>query len=208
MITRAELKANAKSSLKGNWGTAVLVTLIFTVIMGLAGFILGIIPVLGLILPILFSLFVSPALSLGLYSYFMKVARNEVGSVNDLFSKFGLWLKGFVLVFLIGLFTWLWSLLLIIPGIIASYRYSQAFYILLDNPELSPLEAINKSKEMMNGHKMEFFVLQLSFIGWAILAAIPFAIGYLWLMPYVAVTYVNFYKELLNIHKSLPKAEN
>ena len=90
----------------------------------------------------------------------------------------------------------LWSLLFIIPGIIAAIRYSQAFLIKLDDPDLSATECIDKSKEMMNGHKMDYFLLILSFIVWFILGVFTCGILYLWLIPYYSTTICNFYNEI------------
>jgi len=91
------------------------------------------------------------------------------------------------------IFVLLWSLLLIVPGIIAAFRYSMSFYILADNPDMGIMEAINESKRMMRGNKWKFFCLNLSFIGWAILGVLTLGIGYLWLTPYIEVTMIAFY---------------
>ncbi|WP_054645633.1 DUF975 family protein [Secundilactobacillus oryzae] len=95
----------------------------------------------------------------------------------------------------------MWTLLFVIPGIIKSFSYSQAFLVYKDavdhdNADMSYLAAITKSRELMNGHKWEYFVLQLSFIGWAILAVIPLGLGFLWLTPYINATNANFYRHL------------
>jgi len=97
---------------------------------------------------------------------------------------------------LTGLFTLLWPLLFIIPGIIDSIGYTLVYMIKLDNPEMSTMEVITKSKEMMNGHKMDYFVLVLSFFGWAILGILTLGILYLWLTLYMNVTFANFYNSL------------
>lgn len=86
--------------------------------------------------------------------------------------------------------------MLIIPGIIASISYSLAQYIMLDEPNLSPMDCIRKSKEMMKGHKGECFCLALSFIGWIILGIFTLGILYFWLVPYMSVTMCNFYNKL------------
>ncbi len=83
-----------------------------------------------------------------------------------------------------------------IPGIVAALSYSQAFYILAENPGIGALEAIRISKRMMYGYKGKLFLLYLSFIGWAILSALTLGIGYLWLIPYVSTTLANFYEEV------------
>ena len=98
--------------------------------------------------------------------------------------------------FLVGLFTFLWALLFIIPGIIKSYAYAMTPYILVDNPELSPNEARLKSIEIMRGHKWKYFGLQLSFIGWFLLCILSLGIGFIWLIPYVRTSYAAFYLNL------------
>ena len=90
-------------------------------------------------------------------------------------------------------------MLLVIPGIIASYRYSQAFYLLADNDDMTALEALRASKEMMKGYKWKLFVLSLSFIGWILLAAVTLGIGYIFLSPYINTAYTNFYEYLRGI---------
>lgn len=129
-----------------------------------------------------------------------------LNSLRGLNASFGNLLDGFAffwriiwLNILVGLFVALWSLLLVVPGIIAAYRYRMATYVLIDHPELSALECIRRSKEMMNGHKAELFMLDLSFIGWALLAAIPY-VGYvaqLWTIPYTGLTYAAYYQQRL-----------
>ncbi|MFY9175469.1 MAG: DUF975 family protein [Peptococcia bacterium] len=187
-ISRAELKRNALDSLKGNWGIAVAVTLIYLVICS----VIGVIPVIGWIAAIICT----PALVLGLQIFFLKMARNQDPEVQDLFAGFSSFGKAFCLYFVMYIFILLWTLLFIIPGIIASFRYSMAFFILADNPEIGVLEAIRQSKEMMVGHKWRLFVLGLSFLGWAILATLTFGIGYLWLCPYMITTISNFYRTI------------
>jgi uncharacterized membrane protein len=93
-------------------------------------------------------------------------------------------------------FILLWSLLLIIPGIVAGIRYSMSFYVLCDNPDLGALNALNKSKEIMRASKMQLFLLWLSFWGWAVCCIFTFGIGFLWLIPYVTLSVVNLYEEV------------
>lgn len=97
---------------------------------------------------------------------------------------------------LVGIFISLWSLLLVIPGIIKAFSYSMTPYILEENPELSANEAIDRSRAMMRGHKFDLFWLYLSFIGWAILCLFTAGIGFLWLAPYVTTTQAAFYEEV------------
>lgn len=92
-----------------------------------------------------------------------------------------------------ALFIWLWSLLFIVPGIIAAYRYRLAPYLMAENPNLGIREAVNMSKELMAGHKWRLFCLNLSFIGWGILSALTCGIGDLWLNPYIYAANAAFY---------------
>lgn len=122
---------------------------------------------------------------------------------HDLFSQFDRFGQGFAQNFLRGLYVFLWSLLLIIPGIIKSLSYAMTPYIMAEYPELSASQAIEKSKLMMDGHKGELFLLELSFIGWSILAALTFNIGNLVLNPYKNATMTAFYRELNAKHPYL-----
>ncbi|MBQ6880003.1 MAG: DUF975 family protein [Bacteroidales bacterium] len=100
--------------------------------------------------------------------------------------------------FLMMLFTYLWMLLLIVPGIIKAFAYSMTPYILKDYPELSANQAINLSIKMMKGHKFDYFYLQLSFIGWGLLSILTLGIGYIWLMPYMYASMAAFYEDIKN----------
>lgn len=192
-VTYSELRARARQSLKGFWGGAVGATAIYLVIQIAIQWISGSIPILGSII----SLLVSGAFMLGLISFFMSYARGNHQPVSEIFYGFKHWGKALLLTLLIGIFTFLWALLLIIPGIIASFRYVMAYYILRDHPEISSMEAIRRSKALMVGHKWRFFVLGLTFIGWALLSLLTLGIGFLWLNPYIQVTTAHFYDDLL-----------
>jgi len=109
------------------------------------------------------------------------------------FKRFGRWL-GFIL--MMGLRVLLWSLLFIIPGIIAAFRYSQAAYLMLENPNLGINESLKRSGELMRGYKARLFVLGLSFIPWWLLSAVTFGLAELYVTPYVELTHVQFYYDL------------
>lgn len=159
-------------------------------------------------------------MSYGYLVYAMRVSRRQRAGYAHMLEGFGMAGRVLVLELLQYVFIFLWSLLFVIPGIIAAYRYRMACYILLDDPECGPLEAIRRSKHMMAGHKMELFVFDLSFLNWAF-AAIPVAIlAYaaqrisgsilpfllifyggtflinLWLTPFHACSSVNFYASI------------
>jgi len=136
---------------------------------------------------------IGPVISVGEKDFYTKLCKDEPVTFSTLFSKMSIFLKSWGLNFMMVLFIVLWMLLLVIPGIIAALRYSMAKYIMAENTDAGVFEAINKSKEMMKGHKMELFVLYLSFIGWAILSLFTFGIGFLFLAPYVRASEAAFY---------------
>ncbi len=123
------------------------------------------------LIAILQFLFVS-ALNIGLNTYFIMLHKSENPPFSLLFSRMHVWIKCLGLMLLMGIFIFLWSLLLVVPGIIAAYRYSMAPYLMAENPDIDILEAIQRSKEMMDGNKGRLFCLHLSFIGWALLSAV------------------------------------
>ena len=113
-----------------------------------------------------------------------------------MFEGFNNFKIGICLNLLIGVFVFLWSLLFIITGIIAGISYSQAFFILVDEPEIGAYEAIKKSKQMIMSKKGKYFMLSLSFLGWALLCVVTLGIGFLWLAPYMQTTFAQFYQDI------------
>ena len=217
-MDRLKLKNSAKESLKGHYVEFFKMILVYVLISFVVGFAAGLLDnifkttwtvgeqvLFGQTYPQTLSLFstlgeivLTAAFAFGMTSFFLKISRNEEVTYKELFNKTGFAVFFIVVSFLVALFVGLWSLLLIIPGIIATYAYKMVYFIKLDNPEIGALEAITKSKEMMKGHKWEFFVLELSFIGWMILGPLTLGILYFWLVPYMAVTECNFYNNLIN----------
>ena len=179
-----ELKQRALDSLRGNWGNVIGTYMIAFIIQG------------ALQWTYVGNLIVGGPLALGMAIFNLSLTRSQIVNTNllfDGFKKFGNALGTYLLMVLYIL---LWTLLLIIPGIIAALSYSMVFYILADEPELSPGDALRKSKAMMDGYKMDFFLLNLSFIGWALLCILTLFIGFLWLYPYIQITQVKFYEEV------------
>lgn len=200
MLAAKDFKRYAREALKGRWmkagGVAVLASLIGANIQGggvfstaagsyqqnseIAGTVGNIPPeffatVLGIglfaLLLALVYFIIGGAATLGYAKYTLNLVDDEEPRVKNLFSQFDRLWEGFLMQFLRGLYTFLWSLLFVIPGIIASYRYAMTPYILLENPEMTANEAITESKRMMVGNKWRLFCLELSFIGWLLLAA-------------------------------------
>lgn len=190
-VTYSELRARARESLQGNWGKSILALIVYAIVAGVIG-LFTLIPFLGYIIQFI----TTGALTLGFIIFFVGIARKEGPPISEIFSGFSHFLKALGVYFFMTIFTLLWSLLFIIPGIIAYYRYSQAYYILQDNPDIGALEAIRQSKELMKGRKFKLFVLHLSFIGWALLCLLTIGIGFLWLYPYFFVTQAHFYDEI------------
>ncbi len=135
-------------------------------------------------------------LQLGYATFLLKQHDRQENEFNDLFSQFHRFGQGFAQNFLRGLYTFLWTLLFVIPGIIAALRYAMTPYIMAEYPDMSVGEAIDRSKELMDGHKWELFVLRLTFIGWDFLAGISLNIGNLWLNPYKNAAKAAFYRQI------------
>lgn len=147
----------------------------------------------------LISLIFSGPVMLGRCNYFTKLALNERSDFSDLFSRFDIFGKGFGLRLFMALFVFLWSLLLVIPGIVAAYSYAMAPYLMARDPSLGIREAVDMSKQLMNGNKSRLFCLHLSFIGWALLAVLTMGIGFIVLEPYIKASEAEFFVELARI---------
>lgn len=139
---------------------------------------------------------VSNYISVG-YSWFtLRISRRLPAGPANLLDAFNLPLKVLGLSVVISVFTFLWLCLLIVPGLIAAYRYRLVFYILFDHPEYGIMQCISESGKMMKGRKWELFVLDLSFLGWQLLSALTMGILLIWTLPYIFVTLANFYNTL------------
>lgn len=201
-------KNEALSALRGNWANALVATII---LVALALFFssndainsyyqrIVINPFIGYSLTFV-SLFVLLPLAVG-YSNSMRVLL-ETGDnrlTNNSFSLgFGNWLHVVWGMILSTIYIFLWTLLLIIPGIIKSYSYALTPYILVEHPEMSANEAIEESMRLMDGHKFDLFYLQFSFIGWAILSILSLGLGVFWLIPYQMTAQAAFYRDIKN----------
>ena len=192
-MNRIELKSAAKSQIKGKIGILFLISLIIVVITIIATLVLNLIPVVGSLIA---SIFVAPAFSLSLYKVYLTVAAGGTPVAGDAFEGFNDFWAAFKVTFLVGLYTYLWSLLFIIPGIVKAYSYSMSLYVLAENKGKSARECIEESKKMTEGKKMDLFVLDLSFIGWVILGYITLGIAYIWIMPYILATKTNAYNAI------------
>lgn len=217
MDTTGNYKDRALSVLEGNWSTMVLLTFLYIVIAEgvfraltltcqllwhapeakLAGSLLSI-PITLVLLPVQWSYVAS----------FLRLRNGEQVKVNNLFDCFKDYTRIFVTKLLQFIYTMLWTMLFIVPGVMKSYSYAMTDFILLDDPTISDDKAIDKSMKMMEGHRMELFMLDLSFIGWALLAILTCGLGFLLLSPYVNAAHAEFYEDLKQQGNSLEDITN
>ncbi len=185
-------RANARAALGGslfhsNWLMALVISLVASLISYVAA---SIIPGIG-------GLIVVGPLTFGVTSAYLAYARNQKTDIEALFSGFK---TDFVQNLLIGImtavFTFLWSLLFVIPGIVKSYAYSMAYFVKIDNPDWNWEQCITESRKIMDGNKWKLFCLDLSFIGWGFVCMFTFGIGALWLTPYMEAARASFYESI------------
>ena len=222
MFERKKYKEFAKQQLKNRWGIPILITLIVTTISGLLSiknfaapdlfaqyfsntityeeFVEGYISVdtpLSFMIDI-FQTLISGIFSVACASVYLKMSRSpEKITFSTFVQGLNLWSKAVLATLWTFLWTFLWSLLFIIPGIVKSLAYSHIFYLITEYPNLSVTKAMKISMLITNGHKADLFVMYLSFLGWCILAAIPAGIGFIFLTPYMEMTFVNAYHAML-----------
>ncbi|MGM0337302.1 DUF975 family protein [Enterococcus sp. AZ007] len=230
MKTSKELKQEARMILQGRWGKAVLLNVIPSlIIIGFS--LIFIVPVVvSQVITAMsmnngyyaytaaagssnystvssfFSIVVGALFTSGIswtYLDLIRGSRSEISPLKDALRAFNgkTLVTVAILAVLVNLFSGLWGLLLIIPGIVKSYSYSQSYYIYYDSTlnekeGLSALDTITASRKMMDGYKGKLFLLDLSFIGWHILSIATLGLGYLWLSPYIQVTKSAFYENL------------
>ena len=222
MNTNKYYKNQALDALRGNWTPAVLATIVYLLI-GTVCCAPTLIPAFmlqdsmvsasgdpsavlaaskasawGNIGVLVLEIFVLIPLGVGFINAFRFLLEHGDNAVTrNMFSiATGNYLHKVWGMFLVAVFTFLWSLLLIIPGIIKAYSYAMTPYILEEHPELTANQAIDRSRAMMKGHKFDLFWLHLSFIGWFLLALLSLGIGYFWLAPYIDTAQAAFYQDL------------
>ena len=191
-MDRKQLKAQAKEQIKGKIGVLIAVTLVIGAITAAASFLANLIPGVGLAV----SIIVTPAFALSTVRIYLMVVRGGTPEVKNCFDGFDDFFSAFKVTLLVGIYTFLWSLLFIIPGIVKGYSYSMAMYVLADNKGKSARECIAESKAMMEGHKMELFVLDLSFIGWYLLCSLTCGLAALYVVPLLNATHANVYETI------------
>lgn len=193
-MDRKNIKEIAKNQFRAQKNTAVLITLVSVLLSAIIGALNAALPTIGWII----SVFVLINVSLGTTIAYLKIWRGEATEVKDIFTigfeNYGRYLGGMLLM---ELYVFLWSLLLVIPGIIKSLSYAMTPYILREMPDISVNEAIKLSTRMMHGHKSELFVFILSFLGWQLLGGLTFGIvTVLYAAPYQNIATGGFYEEV------------
>ena len=150
------------------------------------------------VIMLIVTLIIGGAGKLGYARFNLNLVDGKEARISDLFSQFHRLGDGFIMNLLVGIYTFLWSLLFVIPGIIKSFSYAMTPYILTEHPEYNPNYAITVSREIMDGNKFRLFCLNLSFIGWSLLAVLPAIIaltavltGNFFLLPLILVTIVG-----------------
>ena len=217
-MTSSELRAVARQNLEGTWGISVGVALVASLLGGsMAGagsnvnfnvseenirnlppvfwtVLLPLVSVAGLLS--LAALILGGTVELGYARFLLRQHDRKELQFSDLFSQFERFGTGFAQKFLRTLFIVLWSLLFIIPGIVKGLSYAMTPFILEEHPEMTASQAIKASMQLMDGHKMDLFILGLSFIGWSLLACLTMGIGFLFLNPYMNAAYAAFYRDI------------
>ena len=186
------IRQEARQLLQNRWNKLILLWVIFFVISLVSSLFDYVLPHTSFVV----SLLIGGPFALAISAIFLGLHRGEDFEHADLFQGFAQFTRCLVAYLLMSLYVLLWLLLLIVPGIIASIKYSQTFFIMAEDPNISGPDAITLSKNMMQGHKAEYFWLQLSFIGWALLAVLSLGIGFLWLTSYIAMAQAVFYKKV------------
>ena len=200
MILRSELKQNAKDRLKNNWGLAIGIIIVCTLISCIPNLLAEIDSesfAISIIIPII-TLVITGPLTIGQCKFFINLANRSNPKFSDLWYGFNNMLRAIGVTLLVGVIVFIGSILFIIPGIILAFMYSQVYYIMAENPEMSIMNCLKESSRIMKGHKMDLFILELSFLGWGILMVITLGIAGLYVLPYYNTTLTNFYLEIKN----------
>lgn len=215
-MSASEIRRIARENLEGNWKISVTAAFVAALLGGLIASsnininiderIVAYIPewvivLLSAVVTIngalnLPRIIIGGVVEIGYAQLLLKQYNRAEFEVKDLFSQFDRFGQGFLQHFLRGLYTFLWMLLFIIPGIVKSYSYAMTPFILAENPNMSAQEAITASKELMDGHKYELFCLDFSFIGWCLLNIFTLGFGSLFLNPYMNAAHAAFYKTI------------
>jgi len=145
------------------------------------------------------STLVLAVLGAGFTNFCLKLSRGTAKGFGDISAALSYTGKLVWLTILINVYVCLWSMLFIIPGIVASYRYSMAYFALMNDPSLTASQALQVSKQITSGHKMELFILDFSFFGWHLLCSLTFGVLYIWILPYIETTKAHAFNWLMSL---------
>ena len=179
--------ADFEMALEEIFGDPEFVTMFLTIF--------GIAMVVASVFSIIYMI-IGGAVGIGYSKFNLDLMDGNEARVGTLFDYFNEWKKGFVARLLRSIYIFLWSLLFVIPGIMASYSYALVHYVMAEDPSLTAREALRESKEIMRGNRWRLFCLLLSFIGWDILGTLTLGIGYLWITPYREAAIAAFYRDI------------
>ena len=202
-MNRKSIKKWAKEKIEGNIWDILGAYLIANLILIACLFIKSINDIELFIIGII-NITINSLLQVGFAKYMINFINEKKSTTKQVFSKFKNY-KQIILTYIhLYLNIFLWSLLFIIPGIIKCYSYSLVSYILAENEKITPQEALKLSKEMMHGHKLELFFLQLSFLGWHLLSVYTLFLLELWIIPYEQTAITKFLYEIkINYEKEM-----
>jgi len=187
-IQNAQVMKEARESLRGNWKWPIIVCIVYTILASLP----NAIPDLGGVI----SFVISGPLALGLAYYSLGFSRGENPQWNILFDGFKRFVPSLLTYLYMTVLIVLWSFLLIVPGILKALSFSQTFFVLADDPMIGPRQAVKKSADLMKGYRWKYVCLNLRFFGWMLLCVLTLGIGFLWLYPYIQISYAKFYDEV------------
>ena len=195
-MNRAEIKNLAKEKIKGNLLNLLWPIIVISIVGSIPSMIVGDSESIFALIIILVASLATSIFSFSYVAYLLEFVRTGKSTFNTIIECVKKnWLRILLVTILVGVFTFLWSLLFIIPGIIAALSYSMATYLIVDT-DLDANDAIKESKRMMKGYKWDYFVFGLSFIGWIMLVPLTFGILYIWLLPYMYVSMAIYYEKL------------
>lgn len=183
-MDNVSLMRRAKQMLAGNWVNAAIGALIYLAIMSIAGY------------TYILTLLVAGPIIYGFYLFISCIVDTKRADFNLIFKGFERYVDTMLAGLIYILLTTLGIILLIVPGIIVQCGLSMTFFIMNENPNISGVDAVKESWNLMNGHKWDYFCLNLRFIGWALLCILTLGIGLLWLYPYMTAAQLNFYRRI------------
>ena len=198
MDTISGYKDRALESLKGNWDKGIIATVIYFAVEEVGSLLLSLVVgegTLGMVLNLAWMLLCLP-ISWGYSVYFLRLVRKEDLAYGHLFDGFSDLVRIICTYFLGGLAVVIGTMLLIVPGIIVALMLSQISFVLKDHADMGAIDVLKKSADIMNGHKMDYFLMMLSFIGWFLLSCLTLGLGFLFLAPYWYTTTAHFYEDL------------